>query len=134
MLQAIKNLYKDNAFYIAVFITVSIAILSLFNLNQLKPAINLSNLDKYEHFIAYFVLTLSWFFVIQKSGKMMSYKFWLIMVIFLYGVLMEVLQQLLTNYRQADLYDVFANSSGIIIGMLFFEKGIRQEFKEFLRA
>lgn len=134
MLKAIKNLYKNNAFYIAVLITVCIAVLSLFNVSQLKPAINLSNIDKYEHFLAYFTLTLSWFFAIQKSGKLVVYRFWLIMLVFLYGVLMEVLQQVLTDYRVADIYDVLANSSGIFFGVLFFEKGIRNEFKEFLRT
>jgi VanZ family protein len=134
MLKAIKNLYKNNAFYIAVLITVCIAVLSLFNVSQLKPAINLSNIDKYEHFLAYFTLTLSWFFAIQKSGKLVVYRFWLIMLVFLYGVLMEVLQQVLTDYRVADIYDVLANSSGIFFGVLFFEKRIRNEFKEFLRT
>ncbi len=40
------------------------------------------------------------------------------MVCFLYGLLMEVLQFLLTSYRSLELYDVFANTSGIIFAVL----------------
>ena len=134
MLIAIKNLYKDSAFYVAVFITITIAFLSLFNVNKLTPDVNLSHIDKYEHFTAYFVLTLSWLFVFQKSVKLINYRFGLVTLVFLYGILMEVLQQILTDYRQADLFDVFANTSGIIIAILFFEKIVHKKFKDFLGA
>lgn len=40
--------------------------------------------------------------------------------VFIYGIIIEILQGALTNYRQADLYDVFANFSGIAVGTLFF--------------
>lgn len=133
MLLAIRNLYKDNALLLAVLITVSIAVLSLFNLHNFKPALNMSNIDKYEHCTAYFILTLSWLFAIQKSEKLIKYRLILTVFVFLYGVLMEILQQVLTDYRQADLYDVFANSLGIILGILFFEKVISAQFKEFFR-
>ena len=134
MLQVIKNLYRDNALYLAVFITVSIAFLSLFNIKDLKPEIDISNLDKYEHAIAYLILTLSWCFAMDIEKKYANNRFWIMAAVFLFGVLMEVFQQLLTSYREADLLDIFANSSGIILGFLFFEKIINKEFKEYLQS
>lgn len=132
MLLVIKNLYKDNALYIAVFVTVSIAMLSLSEVSPIKPVFRFAYIDKVQHFTAYFVLTLSWLFTAQKSGKQLSYRFWVVLTVFLYGVLMEFFQQIFTDFREADIYDVLANSSGIILGLLFFEKIIHQKFKEFL--
>lgn len=40
--------------------------------------------------------------------------------IFIYGIIIEILQGALTDNRQADLYDVFANFSGIAIATIFF--------------
>ena len=53
----IKNLLKDNIKIkaIAILITISIAILSLIKIGP-QP-IQINNLDKYEHALAYFVLT-----------------------------------------------------------------------------
>ena len=134
MLLIIKNLYKDSALFIAIAITLSIAILSLSDLSQLPHVIHFSYLDKLEHFIAYFVLIVSWAFTFQKSEKLINHRFWLVLFVFLYGVFMELLQQQFTDYRIGDLYDVLANFSGILFGMLFFEKIIHQDFKDFLAA
>lgn len=40
--------------------------------------------------------------------------------VFIYGIIIEILQGALTDYRQADLYDVFANFSGIAVAIMFF--------------
>lgn len=132
MLQVIKNLYKANALLVAIVITICIAGLSLFNVNDVKPKIDLTYGDKYEHFVAYFSLTISWFFAVQKSNRLVAYKFWLVIIICSYGALMEFLQLFLTDYRMADFYDVLANSVGVVSGLMFYEKLIRPEFKEFL--
>ena len=59
MLKTIKKLLKDNAIFIAIFITVSIAIGSL-----VKPDLitlkSISVSDKTYHFIAYFFLMFSY--------------------------------------------------------------------------
>lgn len=129
MLQAIKNLYKDNSLYFAILITISIAFLSLYNIGQIKPIENIPFIDKVEHFIAYFVLVLSWFFPLQKLSKLKKNKFLVIILVFLYGIVIEILQQGFTSYRQGDLFDVFANLSGIIFGFIVYEKLISHKFK-----
>ena len=40
--------------------------------------------------------------------------------VFIYGIIIEILQGALTDYRQADLYDVVANFSGIAVATIFF--------------
>lgn len=132
MLVLIKNLYKDNGLVIAVINTVVLTYLSLSNINEIASKIEISNVDKYYHVIAYFGLTLSWLFAIQIMNKKKSFKKWIIILVFLFGILMELLQQVLTIYRQADILDVVANSSGIVLAFVFFEKFISKKFKMFL--
>jgi len=122
MLKVIKKLLEGNPYTIAIGITVCIAYLSLAHLNtgEIFPAF--SNVDKLEHSFAYFVLTCSWFFAVQKTNKSSKLNFLVILFVFLFGIFMEGMQMYFTSYRQGDLYDVLANSSGILFARLFFVK------------
>ena len=46
--------------------------------------------------------------------------FSVVTAVFIYGIIIEILQGVFTNNRQADLYDVFANLAGITVAMVFF--------------
>ncbi|WP_378181774.1 VanZ family protein [Aquimarina sp. SS2-1] len=78
--------------------------------------------DKIGHLLAYFVFTIVWFLFFFYSVK--QRKNFLQSLIrasvfgFLFGVLMEMLQALLTSYRSPDWYDVLANSGGIIFAII----------------
>ncbi|PKV49451.1 VanZ like protein [Aquimarina sp. MAR_2010_214] len=80
--------------------------------------------DKIGHFIAYFTLTIAWvlfFFFSEKLNKNLKHSLIITSVIcILYGVLMEVLQGLLTTYRSSDWYDVVANTSGTVFAVFVF--------------
>lgn len=82
------------------------------------------NSDKLGHFIAYFVLTSVWiffFFFSEKLNKNGKQSLGIASTVcILYGVLMEVLQALLTTYRNSDWYDIVANTSGTIFAALIF--------------
>ncbi len=116
----IRKLLERNALYIAIFITVLIAFLSLVSLRSIH-VIKVSHSDKYGHFIAYFVLSLSWFFFYSNYKKKIK-KYIISIFIISYGIILEVLQGLLTTYRQADVYDFLANSVGVILAAILFEK------------
>lgn len=74
--------------------------------------------DKVVHFIAYFIFTIIWFLVLFFSNKsrnnFMSSLMQAMIICFVYGLLMEFLQQTLTDYRSSDWYDVLANTTGIV--------------------
>ncbi len=78
--------------------------------------------DKIFHFLAYSVLTLFWFsafvyyFKLKKS-KAIVYAAILSVV---FGILIEVLQGTFTVYRSLDVYDIVANTSGVILVVLVF--------------
>jgi len=118
MLKHIKSLLENNAYLIAISLTILIAYLSLSNPVDLKIPIKINFLDKILHATAYFSLTISWMFALRNYSK----RKYIVIIIFLYGILMEYMQFWLTNNRQKDIYDVAANTFGIIIAVIFYNK------------
>ena len=116
-------------FFVAISITIVITIGSLISINNVIKLPPVHYFDKFLHASAYFLLTLSWLFAFKKRIKLKK-KFTLVLIIiFIYGIIIEVLQQSLTTYRQADLYDVFANLGGIIIAYAFFNLIFRRNLE-----
>jgi len=66
MLKHIKALLEDNAIFIAIFFTISITIGSLVKSDLIAIEI-VSVSDKTYHFIAYFLLMLSWLYAFFKK-------------------------------------------------------------------
>ncbi|HBK72053.1 MAG TPA: hypothetical protein DDZ39_10445 [Flavobacteriaceae bacterium] len=116
MLMPTKRLLERNALAVAVFITLLIAFLSLVSLDGVAK-INISNSDKIGHTIAYFTLSLSWFYVFKKQPRKRILVFFLLII---YGIVLEVLQGTLTTYRTADFYDFIANTIGILLAVFVF--------------
>jgi len=116
MLKRIKNLLVHNAYFIAIFNTLLILILSLSKVSIESP-IKINSFDKYLHFSAYFILTICWFFALRKYSK----KIVITLSIILFGVLVEFLQEWLTSNRVKDIYDALANSAGVIIASFLYK-------------
>lgn len=116
MQKVIKKLLKGKLKIVfAITITIAILLLSLLKLPQYK--INISNLDKWQHSFAYFILSISWLLVFyQKPNK----KYIIVFLCILFGIIIEILQEVLTGYRTGDVLDILANSVGVIVGLLFF--------------
>ena len=116
MLQIMRTWLKGKMILIAVAITLSLVILSLIKI----PAYNLgvTHLDKWQHCFAYFVLSISWLIVFYKKKK----KRLVVVCCILLGVIIEISQNTLTSYRTGDFYDVIANSLGVLLGLLVFNK------------
>ncbi len=117
MLQRIKNLLKDNSLYIAIFITSLIAFLSLKDSGP--QLLDISNIDKFEHAFAYCVLSLSWLLFFYQKKTTTNY---VILGCIFYGIIIEVLQETITLHRTAELLDVVANSTGVVLGLLIFNQ------------
>lgn len=115
----IKRLLERNALSIAVLFTIVIALLSLVSLKGVH-LIKTSNSDKLGHFIAYFLLCISWLNA-AKFFPFIKYKTVLIILFLIsYGIILEVLQDVLTTYRQADLFDIISNSAGVIFAVILY--------------
>jgi VanZ family protein len=118
---------EDNAYIIAISLTLLIAYLSLSKPIQIEIPLDISFLDKILHATAYFTLTISWLFALRNYSKNKL----IVLVIFFYGVLMEFLQGWLTETRQKDIFDVYANSFGILLAMLIFNNLFKYFIKIF---
>ena len=95
----------------------------------------ISNIDKLLHLGAYFGLAVLWLCFIHsiKTGATQHWvafkpKVYITMAILLvlYGIIIELLQGSATTYRTPDVWDVLANSIGVLLGsltfLLFFKK------------
>ena len=82
------------------------------------PNIEVPGKDKTIHFLFYFVLTLIWNFALQKKYINWALKYIIVFFVIGYGIVIEVLQGVLTKNRQADVYDVIANSAGTIVALI----------------
>ncbi|MFV1983246.1 MAG: VanZ family protein [Thiohalomonadales bacterium] len=82
---------------------------------------NIPNLDKLEHIFSYFLLM----FLFAQC-----YKIWRIRIIYAVafislGVALEILQRF-TSTRQFEYADMIANTSGIILGLMFSDGYLRK--------
>lgn len=77
---------------------------------------SVENTDKIVHFSFYFVLTLLF---LRSFKKEIKNKYAIVMVLsFVYGIIIELLQDNFTSSRKGDFYDVIANLTGIVCAIM----------------
>ncbi|MGY0407643.1 MAG: VanZ family protein [Polaribacter sp.] len=114
-MKRIKVLLKDKSLIIAIGVTLSIAYLSLMRMPKDLP--NFNNIDKLEHIFSYFTLGICWLFTFYKKPKS---KYLILLGCILFGILIEVMQSIFTNYRTGDYLDALANTFGATLGLIVF--------------
>jgi VanZ family protein len=125
MLRDIKKLLERNALIIAIVATVFLAILSLSAVPKLNLGLGIKAGDKYLHFIAYFGLSLMWYFALKDRINQKVFKIFVPLCLIFYGIILEGLQSGLTTYRTGDVYDAIANTAGVIVALILFRKIIK---------
>ncbi|PTX63843.1 VanZ like protein [Kordia periserrulae] len=104
----------------AVAWTIVITILSLVELKG-PQALHFSYADKLMHGIIYFLVTIVWFFAFSKGITRDSLQKNAIkasaILAFVYGIIIEILQETLVTNRQGDWQDALANTIGIILAV-----------------
>jgi len=119
MLKPIKSLLENNAIYIAVFITISILFGSLVK-SEFIVVESISVSDKMYHLIAYFLLMLSWLYAFFKKEKFQEHVKYIILGCFIFGIIIEILQGIITSYRTASYLDILANTIGVLLAVVIF--------------
>ncbi|GGE04768.1 VanZ family protein [Psychroflexus salis] len=89
---------------------------------QNLPSIQIEQADKFYHLIAYIFLAGSWFtyFVLFKSKQDKISLFIISSALILFGIVIEVLQTTLTDYRTFDVWDIISNTTGVLLVNAFF--------------
>ena len=122
MLKRIKTLLKDNIIIIAFAVTITITFLSLYKLPSTN--IGVKNADKIYHAIAYFTLAFAWLLTFYKKP---TKKYTVVLSCIIFGIIIEVLQETLTNYRTGDYIDIFANSLGVCLALVVFNHILKKK-------
>jgi VanZ family protein len=124
MTKLIKKLSEPKTvLFISVIYTILITIAFL---SPVKGTIKLDffiPLDKVIHVSFYLALSFLWLSYLYVSGKIteiIKTILGVIIICFIYGTVIEVIQELWVPSRGADLLDVMANTIGAILGSFLF--------------
>ena len=116
MQRLIKILLKVNFKLIAICTTIAILYLSLAKVGHINIG-DVTYSDKILHATAYFFLTFTWLLAFHKKA---SKKYIILSCCILFGIIIEVLQSVLTSYRTADYFDILANATGAFLALVIF--------------
>jgi len=99
-----------------------ILILSLININDIE-IVTLEASDKFYHTVCYAIMAFLWSYYLKLKTGTLKNNFILVLVFLIssFGIIIEVLQLAITDYRSFDWWDVLANFAGIILGILIFK-------------
>ena len=121
MQRLIKNLLAPKKLILlASLYSLFILVMSLARLNNL-PKLNFNYADKVLHLGAYLFLNFLWLLAsLKKESKNQEIKklIFISLAVIAFGIVIELLQYTLTNYRTLDFYDAMANTLGVIIALV----------------
>jgi len=123
------ELKKNIATVLLVLWISFIAVISLVSFSKISQ-IKIENGDKYVHFVLYFVLTILLFYSkIWNANFSKKVKLLICLLISVsFGIIIEVMQKEFTVNRQFEWGDVFANTLGSFIALLFLYKFSNKNF------
>lgn len=114
-MKIIKDLSERKFLFLAITWTVFVAVASLVSFNSV-PKVKVVGSDKVVHFLFYLVFVIFWSLAKKQSYFKINYSLLIVIIAIVFGIIIEILQGVLTKTRQADFYDVVANSLGAIVG------------------
>lgn len=100
----------------AVGWTLFMAVMCLVSFNKL-PSLGIGGADKYVHVVFHFGFFVLWFFYFRKPDNFDKVMGRVFLASVLYGIAIEVAQELFTATRHADFFDVMANTTGAFIAV-----------------
>lgn len=108
-------------FWAALCWTAVIAVLCLISFNKLPSGIEIKDADKYVHATLHLMFTVLWFLHFRKRFDQIANTrllFATLALSIMYGIVIEIAQEMFTTTRQADMKDVLANLCGAVLGVL----------------
>ena len=105
--------------YAAIFWSALIVYFCLKNAKDLSQ-IDIVGFDKVIHIVFHFVFAVLWFLYVQKKftgAKKIRLALGSFLFSFLFGIVVEIMQETLTTTRSADLFDILANFFGAFLGL-----------------
>lgn len=102
-------------FFIALIYTIVLLYFSLVDISGVLPDTNIKFQDKILHFLAYLVLSVLWgyYTILLKTKNAIIYSF---LATLIFGVILELVQEVVNPLRDYDILDLLANCIGIMFG------------------
>jgi len=125
---------KNKALLLSILYTFALTVLSLIKLDLDDVEENIPSFsDKIFHFLAYVIFTWLWFnaFFYHFNFNKIKSILLSILVSVTFGIVIEVLQHLITTTRGFDILDIFANILGVIISAILINNYIKIEVKKY---
>lgn len=125
---------KNKALLLSILYTLALTVLSLIKLDLDDVEENIPSFsDKIFHFLAYVIFTWLWFnaFFYHFNFNKIKSILLSILVSVTFGIVIEVLQHLITTTRGFDILDIFANILGVIISAILINNYIKIEVKKY---
>ncbi|MBD0833479.1 VanZ family protein [Aestuariibaculum sediminum] len=96
------------------------------------PDLGVSFADKIFHALTYLVLALLWYGTGHYKFGFKKLKSIIYSALFsiIFGIVIEVLQGMVTETRKPDLYDVIANTSGVLLAVVAVLVYTRKQIKK----
>ncbi|HLV14339.1 MAG TPA: VanZ family protein [Xanthomarina sp.] len=119
---------KKQALLIAISYTLALVVVSLvkLDLSSVKDVVP-SFSDKIFHFLAYALFTWLWFntFYFKFNFGKIKGIFTTIVISITFGIIIEVMQWLVTSSRSFDLLDILANTLGVLLAAILINSKIK---------
>mgnify|MGYP000844553973 FL=1 len=124
MMRLIKKLLEfRHLLSICIVYSLLVTVLFLYPFKGIASVNFILPVDKLIHVLIYFSLSFLWISYYNNIAKYQIKKKSIIIIIllcFFYGIVIELIQEIFIPFRGLDLFDVFANMIGTILGTLFF--------------
>ena len=123
MMQLIKQLLKSKFLRIlAIGYSLFVTVIMLVPVTK-GPKVSIPFFDKIVHALLYSLFVIIWLLYLRSLGKESKSIYVLVsLALFIYGIVIEVLQGSYIATRTHDNWDIVANATGIFIGMVVFYK------------
>ena len=102
-------------FSFRMILLISISIITILSIKEVNIESSVNFLDKALHFLCFIYLTL-----ITWLSRILSKDLHVYVIVLAYGILIEIVQRFLP-YRSFEYLDIFADSVGIIAGLIIIE-------------
>ena len=99
-------------FSFKIILVISVPIITILSLHEVNIESSRNFLDKALHFLCFTYLTL-----ITWLSRILSKDLHVYVIVLAYGILIEIVQRFLP-YRSFEYLDIFADSVGIIAGLI----------------
>ncbi len=126
MIRRIKKLLEHKSVSVVVVVyTLLITLLFLMPKVDIPSIKTDIPIDKIGHTIIYLFLVFGWllfFYRFHNRHLSVSKAILIGLMCFFYGIIIETVQELMIPLRQAEFFDVLANTIGLFIGFILFWK------------